>query len=219
MSGETPSSVLKFRADFKDGWNKLPNEMKSEILQYVLKVDKLIGKEEWYSVNDKVQRPLFRLLSTTPDIASLSKQVYYQKNMFVLRPSKESVNLFETRALPVFFAYPNPRINQHIRLLRISINALDWEWLVKFATGNYGFLNLQQLCVIVGGHSEFWTAITNKLASSPKLEFNVPGHAIMEMVLWRNKQVTELVKSKVSFSPEKLNCCLCKDWPPEFEPS
>jgi len=139
---------------FALGWNKLPAELKVQILKFnLVRPNREVVVEEM-----DMNRYLRPYLSMGPDIAQLSREIYYKENTFLVEPRYELPRRGTLR-------YPPPNINHPIRRLHffIFINRYfirDWGRLQNLANGRYGFANLQYV----------WVCFAPRYAPEPELD-------------------------------------------------
>ncbi|KAF2114313.1 hypothetical protein BDV96DRAFT_94708 [Lophiotrema nucula] len=124
-------------ADFATGWNKLPVELKMQILSYSLTIKKdftVMPTPRMVYFTE-----YFRYLRMTTEIAEISKKVFYTENTFrcyyehLRSPTKQ-----------YSFQYPNPTINSFIRHVEVTVSLRGpAKFLRKLADGDYGFAKLQ----------------------------------------------------------------------------
>ncbi|KAF2114315.1 hypothetical protein BDV96DRAFT_647021 [Lophiotrema nucula] len=130
---------------FVNGWNKLADELKVQILKHNLGCRPI----HHYDARVKVNSKLLPHLQMSPDIARLAEETFYKHNTFVVTPYGSH---WDRR-----FAYPPRRVNTYIRRLSIVTDMdSDWALLRKLARGDYGFENLRHVTLTY----EFGTADT-----------------------------------------------------------
>lgn len=82
---DEPASQLG--ASFASGWSKLPDELKIHILSFNLVSQDPLGESHGRHTIFKPETTFFRWhLRSTPEIARLSRDVYYSRNIIHLRP-------------------------------------------------------------------------------------------------------------------------------------
>jgi hypothetical protein len=129
---------------FALGWSTLPTEIKERILSYglVTKSPRVyLGRR--YASQDPYIKILFQRLRSTPEIASLSRDIYYKHNTFLLWP-KHAANFHRS------LMYPPVSVNGLIRSVQFVCDLDDTAsaLLTRFARGNYGFKNLRYLKLV-----------------------------------------------------------------------
>lgn len=141
---------------FSRGWHKLPDELKLKVLEFNL----IYGGPLEYEYSFPGRHDIVEygnLLRSTPEIAAMSREIYYTKNTF--RVEIESYNRFDYNChnRGQFLAFPNPMNNSLIRSLEfiITIEGLSSAALRRFIVGSYGFHDLRSLrIVLIGGIQE-----------------------------------------------------------------
>jgi hypothetical protein len=135
---------------FAEGWNKLPDELEVRVLSCNLVAEEPISFEDTETDADTEHVTNFNHhLRTTPEIASLSREIYYTKNTFFIQASSGSRR--ETTAVQItptgFMDHPPTAVTSYIRSLelRIPINSLSSRLLTRFINGQYGLQDLRHL--------------------------------------------------------------------------
>jgi hypothetical protein len=89
---------------FAEGWDKLPDELKVRVLSCNLVAEDTISSEDTETDADTERVINFHHhLWTTPEIASLSREIYYTKNTFLLQASPHSNRETAWRIAPTGF--------------------------------------------------------------------------------------------------------------------
>jgi hypothetical protein len=136
------TSTASLGASFKDGWVKLPDELKEQILSFnvvdIVREDEIPARAATLIAKAR----LFHHLRSTPEIATISRYLYYKHNVFQLEPTR-------IRPQPFFAArpalrYPGPSVGHMIRSIHFACAMKRWAWqsLTRFSEGTYGFPNL-----------------------------------------------------------------------------
>jgi hypothetical protein len=134
---------------FIQGWNALPDELKTKVLSF-----NLINPE---TIDNGIMpytsqfRGLLHHLRTTPVIAGLAREIYYTQNVFLLEPTAYTI-LERQRPLPVgryCFLYPAASVNALIRSVEFlcGLDAAPWLFLTRFGRGSYGFGDVRYITV------------------------------------------------------------------------
>lgn len=86
----------------------------------------------------------------TPDIAALALEIFYSKTTFELLP-EDSMGAIRQNTPMGCLKYPNPSVNWFIRKVRMTIHLTPkyWARLKIFATGVYGFENMECVHVVI----------------------------------------------------------------------
>ncbi|KAF2249522.1 hypothetical protein BU26DRAFT_319100 [Trematosphaeria pertusa] len=135
--------------NFARGWSRLSDELKLRILSYNLVEDRPVG------IMDRALGSIFmQHLRMTPEIATLSRDIFYKMNTFELRPRSASIRRVVS---PAVFDFPKPAVNAHIRKVQfiVRLRGGEWHFLRRFANGSYGFPNLQELHVYIDQRCEY----------------------------------------------------------------
>ncbi|KAF1958167.1 hypothetical protein CC80DRAFT_546403 [Byssothecium circinans] len=155
---------------FSDGWNKLPAELKVQILGHNLTFPKPI-MADWRrrEFTDRL-KALYHHLHMTPEIASLARNIFYETNTFVIsaeeHPSPEaqllynSPKAFATATIPRIRTSLNPiaRTNTHHINFRLLIYSSHWAVLKRLSVGEFGFNNLRRVRVdVVWSCADRWS--------------------------------------------------------------
>lgn len=75
---------------FAEGWNGLPVELKRYILSFLLVKNQPISYrgptslEHWRTLDSSLGHLYYKLLHTTSEIATLSREIFYQENTFAI---------------------------------------------------------------------------------------------------------------------------------------
>jgi hypothetical protein len=136
---------------FVDGWNKLPDELKVRELSCNLVAENTISFED--TQTDASTEHVINFdhhLRTTPEIASLSREISYTKNTFLLQASPHS-NWETAGAMQIaptgFMNHPPTAATSYIRSLelRLPINSVSSRFLTRLINGQYGLQDLRHL--------------------------------------------------------------------------
>ncbi|KAF2449707.1 hypothetical protein P171DRAFT_198563 [Karstenula rhodostoma CBS 690.94] len=138
---------------FAIGWNKLPAELKLEILSYDPKLngDFKRRNKKHNPGNQGGWKTLLRYHKMTPELGALATEIFYAKHHFRIEGAddqmKQKWNIVSVQKL--FF--PKPEVNQFIKLLyfRVPLDSLAWSRLQRLANGDFGFERLNHLTVEV----------------------------------------------------------------------
>lgn len=158
--------VVCLGANFAHGWDKLPNELKVRILSFNL-ISYIPINAKSIAVCQETQnskcrrtshshpRPgrkscsetLIHHLAMGSEIAEISKEIYYGRNIFYLEPTVIRGGLSPPS---MSFVFPPRAVNSHVRHIIISISIKDQEWdiLTDLSSGVMGFGNLVKLEII-----------------------------------------------------------------------
>ena len=141
-------------SEFVQGWNKLPDELKTRVLAFNLVAHKPIDYWSTLAGPGPNKTQFDHHLRTTSEIATLAKEIYYNRNTFSIEESSFS---FTGQAPPPgtrggisYLAYPNPTINCLIRSLKLDMLLTDMnsEHLIRLSNGTYGFPKLLHLEIV-----------------------------------------------------------------------
>ncbi|CAI6333548.1 unnamed protein product [Periconia digitata] len=148
--------AVPLNSSFREGWYKLPDEIKLMILSFagdtIYETD---DNEMWdvFKYSDVMDIPnsvLAKFLRCRGDIARLGREAFYRVHTF-------QVCLDEHK-----FFYPKQSVNQFIRYLEIKVGVYleydQWRKLKDLAAGSYGFGNLKYIELIVVWD---WDSIAN----------------------------------------------------------
>lgn len=136
-----------FIADFASLWHSLPTELQLEILSHNLTSPTGIARYRVYHDDANIAQGYFwrvTLIESLRDhlamgdhIASLSRTVYYEQNLFVVRAT--------TYGCRIGFPFPPRAMRPLIRRLRIEVHLCYRSWCMvqRLAAGEVGFVNLR----------------------------------------------------------------------------
>lgn len=137
-------SAASLGSAFAEGWMKLPMELKEEILAHNL----VSATSKGYIEYETYCAPwdfgvLLHHLRCTPEIAALSRQVYYKRNVFVLEPEGGDGYMPGMCKL----MYPRPSVGELIRYIefRCTLGTPEIQKLEYLSQRQYGFTNLKYL--------------------------------------------------------------------------
>jgi hypothetical protein len=125
---------------FASGWSNLPDELKAQILSHNLTFPEAIDPCE------ESLLALYHHLRTSPEIAALAREAFYQSNTFRLRRHYGGSRRHQChRHLQHRIRLPHPSASALIRRVAIDISIsrrADWSQLQKVSQGGHGFTNL-----------------------------------------------------------------------------
>ncbi|KAH7402215.1 hypothetical protein DE146DRAFT_780640 [Phaeosphaeria sp. MPI-PUGE-AT-0046c] len=134
-------------AAFAAGWAKLPDELKEQILAHNLvnATSKAYIEYETYCAPWDIGI-LLHHLRCTPEIANLSREIYYKQNVFCLEPEE----LEGSYARPYKLLHPGPFVSSLIRLIefKCKLGTRAFALLERFAMMHDRFPNLRYLKLI-----------------------------------------------------------------------
>ncbi|KAJ4348958.1 hypothetical protein N0V95_005006 [Ascochyta clinopodiicola] len=143
----TDKSTEQLGTDFADGWRKLPDELKIEVLKHNLVFSKPIAYRgnEWYLSNsnsitesEEFDHDLIlrHHIALGPEIATLALQVFYEKNV---------IKITQSRVVPTRMP-PLPVRCYIVHLKGSKLNAQQsWPLISKLAANALGFNSLRYL--------------------------------------------------------------------------
>ncbi|KAF1958162.1 hypothetical protein CC80DRAFT_25750 [Byssothecium circinans] len=112
---------------FSAGWKKIPDELKTQILGFNLTETEPISSADTSSLLG-----LYHHLRMTPEIASLSREVFYTTNTFSMRP--EAIEPPEI----IFLGYaPRPRLGYTVRFPKPGVNGCIRRIKIELGTANF----------------------------------------------------------------------------------
>ncbi|KAF2634732.1 hypothetical protein P280DRAFT_474427 [Massarina eburnea CBS 473.64] len=121
--------AVRLQATFRDGWKKLPNELKMKVLGVSLTDTRPLEPGNTYYLSN--------FLRMTPEIAALAKEVYYTTNTFKIPLYRPCMTL------------PNPAIRRYVRRIYILLSYIQldrhWDWVRRLACGEFGFHGLRHV--------------------------------------------------------------------------
>lgn len=139
---------FRLTPEFARGWNNLPVELKTRILERNL--SNLLGTSRKHGLRQGDEKTiLFRYLRMTPEIAHLSREIYYKNNTFMVSMEINRIVLdFHRARYENVACYPPRSGNRFIRTVNISIEAKRslreyWPMIQRMDSGGYGFQNLR----------------------------------------------------------------------------
>lgn len=169
----TIAPCLPLGSGFVQGWNKIPTELKIRILDFNLTQDIPVDASAMSEAlspelpssrppcvcmtkeairlgerdKDGVALNYFSHIRSTPEIASLSPEIFYSKNVFLVESKLHGLRAATGSYTAITLAYPPLSVNKFVRrlMVRLQIGTLQWRWLVHLATGTHGFSNLKEL--------------------------------------------------------------------------
>ena len=136
--------------EFVRGWFKLPDELKVRVLEFNLVYDRAVPYDLSFPGRFHVTE-YRKLLLSTPEIATMSREIYYSKNVFRIEtePYSQSDHNLSNRGL--FLAYPSLANNSLIRSLEFvtTVDHLRSTVFRRFADDACGFHDLRSLRLIL----------------------------------------------------------------------
>lgn len=134
--------------DFVRGWNKLPEKLKLNVLRFNLVHHDPIEHYNAFHGDHRSVTSYGSHLRSTPELAALSRIVYYSLNTFNL--SEESISRSNSIDYYLVFAYPKPTVNLLIQSLEIHYRLfMPGRAMEHLVQGRYGFQNLRSLRVTI----------------------------------------------------------------------
>jgi hypothetical protein len=130
--------------DFARGWQKLSDELKVNILRFNLIIDSYVEYGDTATFTE-AHCLLYKHLAMGPEIASLSREIFYKENIFRLT-SEIDFEDEESAFLPPLELRP---LIRNIELY-LCVQCHDWCFMQSVLEGCRGFDNLQSL------HIRFW---------------------------------------------------------------
>jgi len=199
---------LQLNVAFATGWNKLPTELKVQILSYNLSFPETIDRCE-----TNILQALDHHLRVSPEIAALAKEIFYCQNTFRIRLKR----MLSHHGLPLF-----PIAHESMRKIVVDVlmgSFTDWETLSKISKGSHGLSNLRYVNVVINCRGVSWSplnddSITQLLGWIPdscdeSIVFKCKGEVTLTDRLWQSgnipsitdgiQKVEALVRSKVVF--------------------
>jgi hypothetical protein len=154
--------------DFAIGWQRLPTELKVQVLtNNLLRYGQpvITASPPRPGENNGVVFPFHGFIHHVllgPHFADLSKEVFYTNNIPRLKPSSTQRpgcsllpptvhSLFPVPQPSWYLSYPSPSVGQWVRIIAITftIDTGSWERLHRFANGNPSFETLQRVLIQV----------------------------------------------------------------------
>lgn len=210
-----PSGFLS--PGFASGWCSLPIELKLAILRHNVLYNSVIWPA---NANAAMHSSLFPYLRMTPEIAHISRNLFFAENAFVILPQQEALSMFRNS--------PPPAIRPFLRRVTLLtwLEPRDWETIDAVAQETLGFEGLthvevrcsvvkfvRSFCVdhgfVENDNTELWSVhLNNQLPS--EVRFRTKGILVfdrpqlrrggMDERLWeRVEQVEGLMKEKFKF--------------------
>ncbi|KAF2635716.1 hypothetical protein P280DRAFT_553574 [Massarina eburnea CBS 473.64] len=231
----TVSLCSDINSDFVQGWNKLPDELRVRILGSGIRgvaghwiqttLSSSIHEGDFVNgplVIDDISPArlwkycLFPYLKMTPEIATLSKEIYYKTNIFHIgAPRTISPRM---RGLTTYLRYPSPAVNHYIRNIRMSIDMSPshWKFLERLAGGAYGFANVNYVQVNLRWSPDVagqWLQMGNDIPLQNKWEdfvrvigngvnFSMAGEVVFHDVLERDQSLMDFRGLKTDMEGE-----------------
>lgn len=111
-------------SEFAQGWDKLPDELKTRILAFNLVCSSFLGYLSLFSHYGEDATSYYHHLRTTPEIAAFAREIYYTENTFEVKFSRYS-HIGHYWPRDQYFAYPVHRNNGMIRNLVVVSSTSD----------------------------------------------------------------------------------------------
>ncbi|KAH7082459.1 hypothetical protein FB567DRAFT_106814 [Paraphoma chrysanthemicola] len=120
---------------FARGWRKLPNELKLEVLAYLIPHKAILAasilsetsRRSWHNPaitqDDKCSISHLWLLLEHPDFAALSRDVFFANNTISMQADGPSYDMPAPKMAPLL---------QHLRVTLVPTYS-EWRWLARFA--------------------------------------------------------------------------------------
>ena len=120
---------------FAVGWEKLATEVKIAALTHIVKFD---GPVDYFAFSDAFKKYLQPMLRSTPQIAVLSREIFY---------SNLQLELFSGFCIN----YPPRSVNRFFKKLTVKTDGRDRAWINirRLALGKYGFASLISIRLLV----------------------------------------------------------------------
>ncbi|KAF2875701.1 hypothetical protein BDV95DRAFT_654568 [Massariosphaeria phaeospora] len=192
----------RLNAMFATGWNKLPDELKVRILEYNLQTTRICGKRA-------VRKILLPYLRMTPDIATLSKEIFYKTNKFHFNITNDEVErgVIHHPMLPLLISRPPSQVvAPQIRHLAVTtyLSEATWAVLIEISKGGYGFQALTTLEItidmsLLNRVRDFWKFAEEVLGEG--VSFSCHGHVRFVSFTTKEPEVKAEIRSKIRFCP------------------
>lgn len=143
--------LVPLNSDFAKGWSNISTELKVEILGYILTFEEPISCPY---VEDKGEfKQLFRLLHTTPEIAALSRHVFYSTNTITISMLTNDTGLYKMwyeSGPGTFYRTPPRDTLRFLRKVTVVIGPFQehWDRLNLLSDLKERCPNIQKLAVI-----------------------------------------------------------------------
>ena len=174
-----PSGILSSR--FARGWSALPTELKLAILRHNLIYSSVIWPR---NANQVMHKSLFPYLRMTPEIASLSRALFFAENTFIVSALQEELSMF--RDFPPVSVRPLIRKVTLLTWLELG----DRETIEAIADKRLGFQGL--------AHVNIRCSVTKFVRSL----LSAPGTAAHGNAEGWIAQLTPRLPPQVSFEPK-----------------
>lgn len=151
-------------ADFVYGWHKPPDELKMRMMR-MLAVNLYLESSIRYStsINRYDVTEFLRHLKSTPEVARLSRDIYYTSNAFTIEESRHSSTgvhiVGNGRMTARYMIYQQPSLNTRIRSVTFEIcsfGGMTTTHIRRFANGDCGFENLRQVKFVIRMRTARW---------------------------------------------------------------
>lgn len=193
IGGSEPSTSLATKT-FADRWESLPDELKLEILSYILAKD-IVYVDSFCWRHIQRGSPLRSWIFLPHQLSQLATEVFYRYSRFDLERDVASKQ----------FWYPKPCVNSFIRYLRVRLDLKwqDWMFLSRLASGELGFDNLQEVGIYIHGDSIYVR----------------PAAEVSEAVKFGLQRMIEVIKSnQICFRVRKLEVNYLQNLAQEYYP-
>ncbi|KAF1958222.1 hypothetical protein CC80DRAFT_546459 [Byssothecium circinans] len=198
------STAQPLGPQFARGWNSLPDELKVRVFDFCV-VDSYVKgavhdfDKDHDNDDDESYQTLRHILRSTPEMASLACEAYYQKNVFALDP----IRYWSATTHRYFFGmyYPNPSVGQLIRRIKYSMGDLHPDHiplLNRLASGAYGLPNVKHMLLGVAAPSYLNLSAFERTSSGRTIKF--PWDGDVEAPFDRSGEVKRIVEGWVSFT-------------------
>jgi len=202
---------LPLDSSFATGWNKLPTELKVQILSYNLSFPETIDR-----CDTNILQVLDHHLRISPEIAGLAKEIFYCQNTFRIRLKP----MLSHHGLPLF-----PIAHKSIRKIVVEVNMVsftDWKTLSWVSKGNAGLSNVRHVSVVVNCRGAVFSPLIDDIIAwllgrihdscDESIVFKCKGELTFTGRLWQSgnipsitdgiQKVEALMRSKVAFEDD-----------------
>jgi hypothetical protein len=138
-------------AEFVRGWHKLPDELKVRVLEFNVTAQSPISYYASIANNGCDVGNLWHHLKATPEIAGLSRDIYYTRNTFLLRDHSCTFTGWPYQADARYLAYPPRSLNVLIRSITLEYGSteISLTHVRRLASGACGFENLRYVKILI----------------------------------------------------------------------
>ncbi|KAF9691051.1 hypothetical protein EKO04_011204 [Ascochyta lentis] len=136
LSSSSPVHVIPFGVlspGFTRGWSRLPTELKLAILRHNITYPSAIWPA---NANTAMQASLFPHLRMTPEIAYLSRSLFFAENTFIILSGQDELSLIH--GFPPVSVRP---LMRRVKLI-LSLAPYEWETVNTIAQKSHGFERL-----------------------------------------------------------------------------